>query len=283
MTTITATGYRITFEKHDTILWTNLGRGFVRLMIGLWAPFSMFPLTASGMERYKITRNLYELGRQYLDEASRCSANNAFFAAGIAGCSMVEAILMLACVRDRDMVFQTHAWKAFAKKKKKRGSTLSDLLPWIDFGNLISIGKELDWFSPHKETTENFFAAYRLDDNDTEVDDMLEELPEMMVSPLEAVNRVHELRNFLHPGKCIRQGVKIEEKMAKLTLGLAYMSLMGVLDSYQGEPAEYIDLEVPASIRNTLGWTGQVDSSAPELALEGSNVLPDGRNEVCDA
>ena len=269
----TATGYRITFEKQEAVLWTDLGRGFVRLVSGIWAPFSMFPLTASGLKRFVFTLNLYELANQYLGEAVRCSENRAFFAAGIAGCSMVEAILMLACVRDRDMVFQTDAWKAFARKERRRGRTFSELIPWIDFGNLIPIGKELGWFSPDRETTEAFFAAYRAAyGEDAGVDEILEECPDLMVSPLEAVIRVHELRNFLHPGKCLRQGMKIEEKMAMLTLGLVYISLVGVLGHYQGEPVDYIDVEVPIAIRNALKWPERVGSSTPALALETSSV-----------
>ncbi len=268
MTTIPI-GYRITFEEHENVLWTSLGRGFTRLVSGIWAPFSLFPLSASGMKRYRFTLNLYELAHQYQTEAVRCSDNKAYFAAGIAGCSMVEAILMLACVRDRDLVFQTQAWKAFARKERRRGRTFSELIPWIDFGNLIPIGKELGWFSPHREATENFFAAYRAAHGDSDIDEVLEECPGLMVSPLEAVTNVHELRNCLHPGKCLRQGMKIEEKMAKLTLGLVYISLVGVLDYYQGEAADHIDLEIPAAIRAALRWPEQVASSAPELALEG--------------
>jgi hypothetical protein len=89
----------------------------------------------------------------------------------------------------------------------------------------------------------------------------------MVMSPLDAVTRVHELRNLLHPGKCLRQNTKIDEKMAKLTVGLVYISLMGVLDYYQGDPVDYIDLEIPVAIRNTLRWTEQLESSAPELTL----------------
>lgn len=268
MMTKTATGYRITFEKHDTVLWTNLGRGFARLVSGIWAPFSMFPLSASGMKRYRFTLSLYQLAHRYLDETIRCNDNEAYFAGGIVGCSMVETILMLACVRDRDVVLQTQAWKAFAKKERRRGQSFSELIPWIDFGKLIIIGKELGWFSAHRETTENFLAAYA---PSTDVDDVLKECPEMVMSPLDAVTRVHELRNFLHPGKCLRQNTKIDEKMAKLTVGLVYISLMGVLDYYQGDPVDYIDLEIPVAIRNTLRWTEQLESSAPELTLAASS------------
>jgi hypothetical protein len=115
----TATGYRITFEKQESVLLTNLSRGFVHLLAGLWAPQTVFPITAEGVKRYTATRNLYELSHRYLDEAILCTKSKAYFASGIVGCAMVESILMLACVRDRDLVFQTLAWKAFCKKGQK--------------------------------------------------------------------------------------------------------------------------------------------------------------------
>jgi hypothetical protein len=97
---------------------------------------------------------------------------------------------------------------------------------------------------------------------------MIKEIPELLSSPLEAISRVHELRNFLHPGKCLRHSMKIEEKTSKLSVGLAYVSLLGVLDYYQGEPVEYADVEVPAPIRKVLGWLAEVEPLTTELALE---------------
>ena len=261
MMTKTTTGYRITFWRHETVLWTNLGRGFVNLMSGIWAPLSIFPPSPSGIKRYRTTLKLFEIAHCYLNEMILCTDNQAFFAAGIVGCAMVESILMLACVRDRNLVFQTRAWKAFAKKERKGGHSFSELIPWIDFGHLILIGKELGWFSPDMKATEDFFANYS---GSTDIDDV----PEMMVSPLEAVTRVHQLRNLLHPGNCLRGGLKIGEKMAKLTVGLVYISLIGVLDFYQGGPVDYVDLEVPAAIRNTFGWSQQVEPPTTGLVLE---------------
>ena len=93
-----------------------------------------------------------------------------------------------------------------------------------------------------------------------------------MVSPLDAVTRVHELRNLLHPGKCLRQNVKIEKKMAKLTVGLVFVSLMGVLDFYQGDPVDYMDLEIPLALRNQLNWTEEVEMPAKELPSETAEI-----------
>jgi hypothetical protein len=239
-------------------------------MSGLWAPFAVFPLTASGLKRYRTSLYLYEVAHRYLDEMIRCNANEAHTASGIVGCSMVEAVLMLACVRDRDSVLHTAGWKIFAKKEKRRGDRFSELLPWIDFGHLMAIGKELGWFSADQSVTERFLHHYSIDD------EILKDIPKLLSSPWDAATQLHELRNYLHPGKCLRHRVNFDEKTAKLSAGLAYICLMGVLDYYKGEDVDHLDLEVPPTVRKALAWSTLVEQpniEPSDSVILSSNIL----------
>ncbi len=190
------------------------------------------------------------LATDYFDEMARCEP--AYFAAGVIGCAVVESMLLLACIRDRESVLLTTSWKSFARKQKRHGQLFLELLFWIDLGNLILIGKELGWFNVDEARTKEFFESLLDSEQLREVD---KTLPEIYVSPLVAIQQLQKFRNMIHPGKCVREGSRLVEKNAKLSAGLVYVSLMGILDFYRGERLSSIDLEVPLSLRERLGWS----------------------------
>lgn len=218
----------------------RLAQGYFNLVSEVWTVLTGSPLTPASAERVRTTIRVARLASQYLDEMLRC--NEAHFAAAIVGCSVVECFLLLACIRDRDLVLQTRSWKTFATKQKKRGKLFAELLFWIDLGNLILIGNELGWFAPNSVPTVEFFASF------AGSEEFLAEFPELRISPLDAVSHIHQFRNYLHPGKCVRNLVSLDERTARLNAGLVYVSLMGVLDFYQSDPVEFLDLEASPAL-----------------------------------
>jgi hypothetical protein len=242
----TQTGYRVTFEQYDSPVMTQLARGYFHLLSDVWSFLTVVPLTRSGADRFRTALRAARLASQYVEEMNRCFAGRSYFAAGVIGCAVIESLLLLACMRDRDVVLRTRAWKQFATKQKRRGRLFSELLFWIDLGHLILIGEGLGWFNTDSAATTALLASY------PGSAELFDEFPELKMSPLHAVSTVHEIRNHLHPGKMLRGPVGIDERTAKLSVGLVYVSLAGVLDFYRGDPMPFLDIEIPLPIRNLM-------------------------------
>jgi hypothetical protein len=115
----------------------------------------------SQAKRAGITLRCIRLASYYFDQTIACSEKQAYFAASVMGCSVLETVLMLACIRDSEGVLRTKKWKDFHQKNRRRGKFFDELLPWIDLGHLIGIGTELKWF-PEDDKISTLFHASRI-------------------------------------------------------------------------------------------------------------------------
>ncbi|MEG9437814.1 hypothetical protein JAO29_16830 [Edaphobacter sp. HDX4] len=237
----TSTGFRISFDVENPLLY-SLERGLYNLIADIWDFMTRLPLSRERGRRAASVCALIEVAMFYLEELGRCNDSSAFFAAGCVGTSALEAILIIACVRQQNQIVQTKAWKAFAHRNRKRGVLFKDLIYWIELGVLVSIGEEVGWF-PIDDSIQNLFAAA-----DEGWEEALAEIPSLGLNPREAIRRLQSFRNFLHPGKCVREKLSPHDLVGKECLGLLYVSLAGVLQYHSGPEVGTILLDVPKPV-----------------------------------
>jgi hypothetical protein len=256
MYTKTANGFRISFDKNDSPILVLIERGFVNLLSDVWDVITVVPMTRRKAQKASQAIKVVRAGNYYIDEMTRCTDSEAYFSASIAGCSALESVQMIACIRDQDQVVATQAWKYFAKKYRRHGLLFDDLLFWIDLGNLIQVGRELNWF-PNTATVQNALSA------DEGWQEGLQKFPELDSTPSDAISKVHNLRNMLHPGKCLRESVTLTETTGPISLGLLYVALAGVLEFHVRDESEVFEVEVHPLIRNLISATEQLNLDAP--------------------
>jgi hypothetical protein len=260
----TETGYRITFEEFESPVHAGLAQAYFRLLSDIWGILMVFPPTPAVVKRANRAIDVARLSTEYLEEMLRCVESDAFLAAGIVGCALLESILLLACMRDRDEALATEAWRLFASKNKRRKLLFADLVLWIDLGNLVLIGLELGWFSKDNGATVAFFASF------VGHEELISEFPELHLTPFEAISKVHELRNHVHPGNCVRGRISVNERTSKLSVGLVYASLAGLLNFYRGDPVPSLDLVIPEPMRRLRTILETPDILAPAILQEDS-------------
>lgn len=187
MLTRTDNGLRFEFSEFRADPFAgSLARGLVRLMSGMW-DFVAQPRGPGQIARAKLSLALLHQSVFYIEELSRATDGEAFFAASVMGCSVVESLLMLACIRHRNDVTMSKAWLAFARRRRKYGKLLHELLPRTDLADLIAIGQELGWFEDNQRVRD-IFASF---EGWTEG---LLELPELQTTPFGAALAVRAWR-----------------------------------------------------------------------------------------
>src|SRR5277367_1726900 len=102
MYTKTANGFRISFEKTDSPFLVLISRGFINLLSDVWDLIAIVPMTQRRAQKASRVIKVVRTGNYYIDEMTRCTDNEAYFSASIAGCSALESVLMIACIRDQD-------------------------------------------------------------------------------------------------------------------------------------------------------------------------------------
>jgi hypothetical protein len=104
----------------------------------------------------------------------------------------------------------------------------------------------------------------------------------MIVSSADAIRRVHEIRNRVHPGRCIRESFSFPEVPLPSDLGLVYVSTFGVLGTFGHDAPDRIEVELPMHARvilNRFGSRFQVDEdvtldkAVSEMTREVKNQL----------
>lgn len=66
-------------------------------------------------------------------------------------------------------------------------------------------------------------------ETEPEWQEMVKEFPELLETPSTMITKSVDIRNLVHPARCLREGLEIDERMGQLALGLLYMSLYGLL------------------------------------------------------
>ena len=260
---MTPTGFRIVFEKQQNPFMDSILNGYMNLLSDIWDFVSSRTLFAPNAgERFLRTMQLTKTSADYFSEMQRCTLGEAWFSAAIIGCSVVESVLMIACMRNNGEVTKTASWKRFAASKKKKGKLFRDLALWLDFGSMISIGKELGWFPEGEDFSINFINSYGA------MEEVMAECPQMILSPAQAILNVHEMRNRLHPGKCIRDKFVSNDQLSKASVGWMYLSLVGVLHTFRREPDGRIEIRFPEAYLKLLKGVGVEFPEPTETVLD---------------
>ena len=253
-------GFLLDFSEFETPGLRSLAVGFIHLSSELWA-FMERPHLAGQPNRARLTLSLIQSAGAYLEEMSRSLAGEAYFAGSVIGCSALEALLMMACLRDREAALQTKTWRSFAKRNRKRGKLFVELLPWVEIGTLLAIGEELDWFRDD-DRVQRIFAELEY------WEEALTEQPGLATKPLEAARQLIESRNLLHPGRIFRSKVRPTVESSKLSAALVYLSMSGILARQDAPPVLSLVLPVAQHLRPLVssGYFGTA-MAVSELAL----------------
>lgn len=131
----------------------------------------------------------------------------------------METILFLACIAEKQTVLTTKAWTSFHKKRKM---AFRDRLMSVDLGKLRETAAELKWFPTDLD-------YLKLHENEPEWKDLMEEFPEFLDTPASMIEKSVDLRNLIHPARCLRENRSIDERGGQVALGLFYMSLLGLM------------------------------------------------------
>jgi hypothetical protein len=152
----------------------------------------------------------------------KCFSSNALFAANVMGAAFLETFLLWRCLGDDKRVCSTKAWQS--SHKGKRLPFLKKLSK-MDLGTLLSIGKELSWFSTSAEISPFFRMNLETHFGQSVADVVCKYVPPDGHS---SAILSHDLRNRLHPGKLIREEFEFSDSsgaFASFCLLLAFTSM----------------------------------------------------------
>lgn len=214
-------------------------RGVIHLMAEIWR-FLERPTTRQQAQRTILTLQLAKICSDYISEIERCK--DAYFAQSVLCCSLVETLLMLVCLKEREQVAKSRSWRRFLSRKAKGGRLVHEVLPSVELGTLIDIGEELGWFAVSEDRLEPF----------THLEEWNLSSGYRGAAPLEMVRRLQHFRNGIHPGKALREKFNFDEESNKSTLWLAFMSLAGVLVYAQEDTPLTMKLQIDPRIRAAL-------------------------------
>jgi hypothetical protein len=203
----------------DTEASRMITRGFLSLMKALWDTLMVEPVNARRAGEAKLTIALIKLARQYFDQTIKCTEAQAWFAASLAGMATMETVLLMACISEKATVVTTKAWTSFHKKRKV---PFRDRLMHVDMGKLLEIATELKWF-PTDTGYHTFLESYG------EWPEELEEFTEVLDTPASMIAKSVDICNLVHPARCLREELQIDDRTGMLALGFFYMSLLGLL------------------------------------------------------
>jgi hypothetical protein len=200
----------------------RLQAAFVRIYYGVITSM-VFEYTSGRLAlRDRAERNivvgLFRLGAAYTEEMSKCGNVEAKLSQVSMACSLLEVLLMLSCIRFKQNVVTTKSWRNVARRAKKKtfASTLQDKN--VTISSLIEIGQELGWFGNQLP------VEYISDADKEEVDQFIAKVPKGVHPMSNIPTLAKDVRNMLHPGKCLRENLDPSDPDT-LETGIAYMGL----------------------------------------------------------
>jgi hypothetical protein len=188
-------------------------------MKALWDTLMVEPVSARRAGEAKLTIALTKLASLYFGQTLKGFEGEAWFAASLTGMATMETVLLMACISEKATVVTTKAWTSFHKKRKM---SFRDRLMHVDMPKLLEIATELKWFPTDNE-------YHTILENYGEWPEGLKEFPEFLDTPAAMVANSLDIRNLVHPARCLREEVQLDDRMGMLALGSFYMSLLGLL------------------------------------------------------
>jgi hypothetical protein len=214
-------GFEIDFENEelDSPVARAGAGGFIKLLGAVWETLSVEPVSARRAGEAKLSIELTRLASRYMQEAMTCFEAKAWFASALMGMATMESLLILACIADKPRLLTTKAWTSY---HKRRPLPFKDRLLHLDLGNLVKIADELKWFTEEKERY-SFMCQYE------GWGDSIVEYPEFHGSASASIEMCVRIRDLIHPGRCLREGKKIDDRTAEVALGLFFLNLFSFM------------------------------------------------------
>jgi hypothetical protein len=182
----------------------------------------------------KLSIGLFHSTTRYLHEAMACFEGKAWFASALMGMATMESLLMLACIAEKDRLLTAKSWTSF---HKKRSLPFKDRLLHLDLGTLVKIAHELKWFTEDKERCD-FMRHYE------GWDEAIVDYPEFQGSASASIEMCVRIRDLIHPGRCLRESKKIDDRTAEVALGLFFVNLISFMHHMGRELVEDPGLKV---------------------------------------
>lgn len=188
----------------------------LKFLIGSIGDFSGAVTTFRAREEREAARQLILIGQRYAEEMSNDDGKDHMLAMTVMACSLMETLLMLACICYKHNVTNSDAWRNNRKAKKVR--SFMDNLSHTELSTLIAIGEELLWFSP--DVPEEFRKAV----SPEEFESVMANVPKGSLPSEVAAKLAKEARNRLHPGYCLREKIDLSDS-TMLVQGVAFAGL----------------------------------------------------------
>ncbi len=155
----------------------------------------------------------------YFEEANLCIQSGAFLSGGIVGAAMMEALLIAFGMLRKEDVEKT---VCFTQKNAKTQKSVFDWLKHSDLGSLLEIAQDLKWFecSGVPETFKTLMSPYLSLADQAELYSSLDGTADL---GNKAAAAARTYRNFVHPGRCLRDSVALNPEFGRL--GCFYLVL----------------------------------------------------------
>jgi hypothetical protein len=148
-----------------------------------------------------LSEKLAKLADFYLSEIGVCIGALAFLSANVLVASTLEAFLLLRCLSDRTKVSRTQKWQSAQGKRSPKPFVA--LLLRMHLRDLLNIGDELSWF-PKDGIAPRFRQRLVTLFGEATVDKFSTPANAAITFSEFAAAASTELRNMLHPGRCVR-------------------------------------------------------------------------------
>jgi hypothetical protein len=145
--------------------------------------------------KFRFLLRLADLFQFYMMETQRCLEAKAFFSANIVGAATLETMLLMKAILEESRVLQTEAWQSSHKKAQIE---FTDKLLKSDIRLLLAVAEELHWMG---DTSPIFAEQLALYLGPEVTRELFEHAPE----PREAARWAQQVRNMIHPERCIKE------------------------------------------------------------------------------
>ena len=174
-------------------------------------------------------QRLLTIFRQFFEECSVCLEKGASFAGIVMGGSALEALLMLASIAYKNDVIDSETWQRHSRRRKNK--TFLESLTHCDLSELTAIGLELKWFGLTR--IPKFFPEHLPGVDFSPLNDLIAGKNTVsMIAPV----MVRLSRNYLHPGKMLRDNVVVEENDKRLAIFFLLFAIFSFLEQHSATP-----------------------------------------------
>lgn len=175
----------------------------VKFLIGSIRDFSGAVVTLREVDEREAAKQLIRLGQRYAGEMSSNDEGDQMLAMTVMACSLMETLLMLACICYKHSVTSSKAWRK--NRRAKKGRSFLDTLNNTELTTLIAVAEELQWFST--DIPEEFRNAV----SPEEFESVMATVPKGLLPSEAAAKLAREARNRLHPGYCLREKIDLSD------------------------------------------------------------------------